>query len=177
MNKNEEDYLVASIKQTLWRLGIFIAMLIVFALTSCKTTEYVPVEVVKVEKVTVKDTIVQKDTIREEKETIIREASKSDSALLAKLGLQLSESNKIILVLQDKLKEASHNQKESHSDTIYRYEEKPVPYPVEKKVERELTWWQQTQIHGFRIALLVAALFVVWKKRKTILNWIKKIVS
>lgn len=173
----DPDEAVANIKQILWRLGTFIAMLIVFALTSCKTTEYVPVEVVKVEKETVKDTIIQKDTIREEKETVIREASKGDSALLAKLGLQLSESNKIILVLQDKLKETSHNQKESHSDTIYRYEEEPVPYPVEKKVEKELSWWQKTQMRGFWLLLLIALLALGWKYRKKIKAFIKCLIG
>jgi hypothetical protein len=41
---------------------------------------------------------------------------------------------------------------------VYREIEVPTPYPVEVKVPRELTWWQQTKMKGFWILLALLAL-------------------
>jgi hypothetical protein len=43
----------------------------------------------------------------------------------------------------------------------------PVPYPVEKQVPAELTWWQQTRLHLADIMLYllaVVAIFYVGRK-------------
>lgn len=50
----------------------------------------------------------------------------------------------------------------------------PVPYPIEKKVkvEKPLTWWQQTRLHLANITLYLLAIFAgikLWKYRKKIL--------
>lgn len=50
----------------------------------------------------------------------------------------------------------------------------PVPYPVEKivKVEKPLTWWQQTRLHLANITLYLLAIFAgfkLWQYRKKIL--------
>jgi len=55
-------------------------------------------------------------------------------------------------------------------DTLYQHktDSVPVPYPVEKLVERELTWWQQTRIHLGEALLALAgiavAVFVIRRK-------------
>ena len=55
-------------------------------------------------------------------------------------------------------------------DTLYQHktDSVPVPYPVEKLVERELSWWQQTRIHLANIMLWLlgigGVLFVIKKK-------------
>ena len=55
-------------------------------------------------------------------------------------------------------------------DTLYQHktDSVPVPYPVEKLVERELTWWQQTRIHLANIMLWLlgigGVLFIIKKK-------------
>ena len=55
-------------------------------------------------------------------------------------------------------------------DTLYQHktDSVPVPYPVEKLVERKLTWWQQTRLHLANIMLWLlgigGALFILKKK-------------
>ena len=55
-------------------------------------------------------------------------------------------------------------------DTLYQHktDSVPVPYPVEKLVERELTWWQQTRMHLGEALLALAgiavAVFVIRRK-------------
>ena len=48
-------------------------------------------------------------------------------------------------------------------DTLYQHktDSVPVPYPVEKLVERELTWWQQTRMHLGEALLAIAGIAVV----------------
>lgn len=53
-------------------------------------------------------------------------------------------------------------------DTLYRarIDSIPVPYPVEKLVPRQLTWWQRTRIHLANIVLLVLLFYAgtrLWK--------------
>ncbi len=45
-----------------------------------------------------------------------------------------------------------------------------------KYVEKELTWWQKTQMYGFRCMLLFAILYFLWKYRKTIWTWIRRFI-
>ena len=55
-------------------------------------------------------------------------------------------------------------------DTLYQHktDSVPVPYPVEKLVERDLSWWQQTRMHLGEALLALAgiavAVFVVRRK-------------
>ena len=48
-------------------------------------------------------------------------------------------------------------------DTLYQHktDSVPVPYPVEKLVERELTWWQQTRMHLGEALLAIGGIAVV----------------
>ena len=48
-------------------------------------------------------------------------------------------------------------------DTLYQatHDTIPQPYPVEKLVERELTWWQQTRMHLGEALLALAGIAVV----------------
>ena len=41
------------------------------------------------------------------------------------------------------------------------------------EVERELTWWQQAQIKGFRVLALIALALVVWKFRRPLMALLK----
>ena len=55
-------------------------------------------------------------------------------------------------------------------DTLYQHktDSVPVPYPVEKLVECELSWWQQTRLHLANIMLWLlgigGVLFILKKK-------------
>lgn len=48
-------------------------------------------------------------------------------------------------------------------DTLYQatHDTIPQPYPVEKLVERELSWWQQTRLHLANIMLWLLGIGVV----------------
>ena len=45
-----------------------------------------------------------------------------------------------------------------------------------KYVEKELTWWQQTEIYGFRVLAALLVIGLVWKYRKAIMTFIRKII-
>lgn len=62
---------------------------------------------------------------------------------------------------------------ERNDSIVYKYKDRTVYETVEVEVERELSWWQQTQIYGFWVALLV----IVITYRKGIWSIIKRIAS
>ena len=156
------------------RRGIVCAVLAGMALLPLLTgcgTQYVPVETVVTEYVHSTDTVHEKDTVMRDMQTVVREASPADSAMLAQLGLEIRENQRIILVLRKELERQSHEKQESHTDTVYRDRETQVPYPVERRLSR----WEAFCIDygkitlGTSIAAAVAAavLIVLWIRRKT----------
>ena len=117
---------------------IISAFLLLFA--SCTTTKVVTVEKVKID--TTYITKWQRDSVWLHDSTIVRE--KGDTVLVEKWHTKYKE-------------------KQVH-DTLYksRVDSIPVPYPVEKMVERELTWWQQTRLHIANIILCLLGVAAVW---------------
>ena len=117
---------------------IISAFLLLFA--SCTTTKVVTVEKVKID--TTYITKWQRDSVWLHDSTIVRE--KGDTVLVEKWHTKYKE-------------------KQVH-DTIYksRVDSIPVPYPVEKLVEKELTWWQQTRLHIANIILCLLGAAAVW---------------
>lgn len=69
----------------------------------------------------------------------------------------------------------------ARADTVYRSRTDtiPVPYEVAKTVEaaRPLTWWQRTQIYGFRVIAAAALLYLGWRHRKGIVSLVGGILS
>ena len=113
-------------------------------LTGCTTTKYVPVETVRTD--TMKVTKYERDSIYIHDSTIVRE--KGDTMLIEKWHTRWRD-------------------RWMH-DTVYqsRVDSVPKPYPVEKRVPAELTWWQQTRLHLANIllyALLVIGIFYLGK--------------
>ena len=113
-------------------------------LTGCTTTKYVPVETVRTD--TLKVTKYERDSIYIHDSTIVRE--KGDTMLIEKWHTRWRD-------------------RWMH-DTVYqsRVDSIPKPYPVEKRVPAELTWWQQTRLHLANIllyALLVIGIFYLGK--------------
>lgn len=45
-----------------------------------------------------------------------------------------------------------------------------------KYVEKELTWWQQTEIYGFRVLAALLVVVVIWKFRNPIMSFIRKLI-
>ena len=117
-------------------------------LTGCTTTKYVPVETVRTD--TLKVTKYERDSIYIHDSTIVRE--KGDTMLIEKWHTRWRD-------------------RWMH-DTVYqsRVDSIPKPYPVEKRVPAELTWWQQTLLHLANILLYVLLAFGVIKLGKFLLS-------
>lgn len=143
--------------------SLFACFVLLFS--GCQSVKYVPVETVRMEKESKTDTIIQKDTVRSEKETIIREARPEDSLMMAKLGIRLRENERLLILLQKEMSEQKSNAYESHRDTVLKTDSVAVPYPVEK----ELSWWQRQKIaFGEWVfgVMAVLLLVVIIRKRK-----------
>lgn len=117
-------------------------------LTGCTTTKYVPVETVRID--TMKVTKYERDSIYIHDSTIVRE--KGDTMLIEKWHTRWRD-------------------RWMH-DTVYqsRVDSVPKPYPVEKRVPAELTWWQQTRLHLANILLYALLAFGVIKLAKFLLS-------
>lgn len=117
-------------------------------LTGCTTTKYVPVETVRID--TLKVTKYERDSIYIHDSTIVRE--KGDTMLIEKWHTRWRD-------------------RWMH-DTVYqsRVDSIPKPYPVEKRVPAELTWWQQTRLHLANILLYALLVFGVIKLGKFLLS-------
>lgn len=115
---------------------VVIMFLVVLLLFSCKSIQYVPVETVRTEYKTKTDTVKMSDTIRTEKETILREARPEDSAMIVKLGIKLQDNERLLILLRNQLTESNSKQYESHTDTIIKTDSIQVPYPVPAQLSR-----------------------------------------
>jgi hypothetical protein len=145
-------------------VGVIIGIVLCALFGSCTTTKYVPVTETRTEHHWHTDSVRQRDSTHTERETVIREL---DSAAMARYGIQMESNQRGWLVLQremeNRLRELEHMtaQRDTVRDSI------PVPYPVEKQVPAELTWWQQTRLHLADIMLYllaVVAIFYVGRK-------------
>ena len=122
-------------------LAIIAMVIICLLFGSCKSVEYVFVPQTHTDTLIV--TKVQRDSIYINDSTVITE--KGDTVTIEKWHTKYVE------------KQVHDTTYVSKTDTI------PQPYPVEKEVPAELTWWQQTRIHLANIllwALLIVG--VVW---------------
>lgn len=138
-------------------------LFLVFGLVGCKTV-YVPVESVHEYVHHQTDTIEKTDTVTNTKETIIREASKADSALLAKYGIRLKENERLLLFLQKELEQEKSREIEHHTDTVIKVDSVQVPYPVEKKVP----FWEKVKTGsvGFVSAIVLGGGVALWIRRR-----------
>lgn len=121
-------------------LGL-IACLLITMCSSCTTTKYVTVPEYHTDTVMVNK--VQKDSVFLHDSTYVYE--KGDTFYMERWHTKYV------------LKELHDTTYISKRDTI------PAPYPVEKEVPDELTWWQQTRLHIANILLyLLAICGVIW---------------
>ena len=128
--------------------ALVVGMLICLLFGSCKSVEYVFVPQTHTDTLIV--TKVQHDSIYINDSTVITE--KGDTVTIEKWHTKYVE------------KQIHDTTYVSKTDTI------PKPYPVEKEVPAELTWWQQTRLHIANI--LMWALLIVcgwWFVKKFIL--------
>lgn len=120
--------------------NLCLVILVALLLVGCKTKE----RVVTVEKVRNDTTYImkhQRDSVWLHDSIHVTE--KGDTIRIEKWHTKYVEK-----ATHDTLYQATH-------DTI------PQPYPVEKLVERELSWWQQTRMHLGEALLAIAGIAVV----------------
>lgn len=136
---------------------------IVWLLFGCKSVQYIPVETVSTERVTVHDTIKQSDSTKTQANTIIREARPEDSVMIAQLGIKLKRNERLLILLQKELQEHKSNRQESHTKDSVRVDSVQVPVPVECK----LTKWETFCIDygkvmvGSTIVLLLMFIYII----------------
>lgn len=102
-------------------------------LTACTTTKVVTVERVRTD--TLRITKQQRDSIYLHDSTYIRE--KGDTLLIERWHTQYRERLRIDTMYQSKV------------DSV------PVAYPVTEYVEKQLSWWQRTQMYAGDALLLL----------------------
>ena len=124
------------------RLIVCIASAIV--LTGCKSVEVVEVERVNHDTLymskLIHDSVIVTDSV------VLKE--KGDTVWFEKWHTQWRER-----IVRDTV----HHH---HLDSV------PVPYPVEKPVEKQLTWWQKTQMYaGDALLTFTPAIFILWLLR------------
>ena len=143
-----------------WYSLVGIILIVILCLLFCGcSTQYVPIETVRTEYQNHTDTIRQTDSIFREKETIIREA---DSATIAKLGLQLKNNEKAILILKRELERQVNKESEHRVDTVIKTDTIRVPYPVERKLSN----WEKFKIDigGIITFVLVVVVIIIMLK-------------
>lgn len=141
-------------------IGCIIAFFIGCSMSSC-ATKVVTVPEYHTQYVNHTDTFLRVDSVVHNTNTIIREANKDDSLMLAKYGIKLKENERVMLLLQSELEKAIQHQSEVRTDTFVKTDSISVPYPVEKP----LTWWQRTKIrfgeYVLGLLLVITVLLVV----------------
>ena len=143
----------------------------VVLLTACKTTERV---------VTVPeihdyhhwhtDSVKHTDSVFIDRQTTIMQL---DSAAMAAYGIRLKDAERAWLVKTQELEKVLSQISQTKADTIHERDSIPVPYPVEviREVEKNLSWWQKTRMHGgdALMALLgIGGIYGLWRVRRKI---------
>lgn len=128
--------------------------LLAYLLCGC-STKYVAVPEYHYESHHSVDTIIQRDSVMKENNTIIREA---DSTMLLELGIRLKDGERAILVLRREVERLLSQQRETVHDTVVKVDSIRVPYPIEK----QLTRWESLKMEagGYLLVLLIVLVVV-----------------
>lgn len=117
-----------------------VLFLLPLLLMGCRSVQYVPVVTTQTD--TLMITKHERDSIWLQDSTHVHEYQRHDTLYME---VQKWRTKYIERQTHDTIYQATH-------DTI------PQPYPVEVKVEKNLTWWQQLRIHlGNALLILMAA--------------------
>lgn len=160
--KEKRNNIDRIITEWFWRCVIVSGIVcMLYCMMSCKGTA----QIVEVEKVTVRsDTTyierLQRDSLYLHDSIYVKEAVKGDTV---RVEVERWHTRYIERIARD---------------TIYKHSTDSVRVPVvtekivEKKVERNLSWWEQTRIYGFYLLLIV----IVAIYRKQIWSLLKKFI-
>jgi hypothetical protein len=144
---DQQDQMAAGCFRAVAIIVAFIVAMIVCSLfTSCKSIEYVPI-------------------IEHHTDTLIKTNVQRDSVYVHD---SVTITQKGDTVLMDRW-HTKYVEREVHDTTyVSKIDSIPTPYPVEVKVEKQLTWWQQTRLHLANILLWLLAIAAVYY----IIKWI-----
>lgn len=131
-------------------LCVAVVLVVVFAFSSCTTTKFVEVE--KVVKDTTYITKQQRDSVWLHDSVFV--ALTGDTVRIEKWHTKFVERLR--------------------TDTVYRsrIDSVPVPYPVEKYIEKKLSWWQKAKMNlglAFIGLLVAAAAYGIYRLRRMFL--------
>lgn len=145
-----------------------IVLAILSSIVGCSTpkTVYVPLPVTDSISESHHDSKTERDSVIKEKTVIVQVADSAMLARLSAMGVQLDESKQYIMVLEKELERKISEMYSAKSDTMTRYKEIPVPYPVVVPVEKELTKWQKFQMKGFWWLAVGLVGYVLFRTRK-----------
>jgi hypothetical protein len=129
-------------------VAFIIAMIVCSLFSSCKSVEYVPV--IEHHTDTLIKTNVQRDSVYVHDSVTVTQ--KGDTVLMDRWHTKYVE------------KQVRDTTYVSKIDSI------PKPYPVEVKVEKQLTWWQQTRLYLANILLWLVGILSAYY----IIRWIFK---
>lgn len=149
-------------------LYLVLALIACMLLCSCKT-KYIPVETIREVYINNTDTFIQHDTTKTEINTILREARPEDSAMIANLGIRLQNNERLLILMQNQLKEASKEKYIHKIDTFIKTDSVDIPYPV----ERTLSKWEQIKMDYGSFALggtLIAVILLILQ----LVRWIRR---
>ena len=134
---NEDDKRLLVTGGCLSHVIIFIVgfLLAVLLLGSCTTTEYVTVPEVHTDTLMV--TQHSRDSIYVHDSTFVE--VKGDTTLIERWHTAWRER-------------IAHD-----TSFVVRVDSVPMPYPVEKKIEKQLSWWQKTQMYAGDVLLVLLA--------------------
>ena len=145
-------------------IAFIVLLCLVLSMVSCKGTEYVTIPQQHTEHHWHTDSIIKRDSVVKESKTTVMQL---DSAAMAKYGIQLKNAERAWLVKSEEMERTIEEllSRSEHKDTVR--DSIPVPYPVEKQVPADMTWWQQTRIKIANVMIYLAILiFVVWLAKK-----------
>jgi hypothetical protein len=129
-------------------VAFIIAMIVCSLFSSCKSVEYVPV-------------------IEHHTDTLIKTNVQRDSVYVHD---SVTVTQKGDTVLMDRW-HTKYVEKQVHDTTyVSKIDSIPTPYPVEVKVEKQLTWWRQTRLHLANILLWLVGILSAYY----IIRWIFK---
>lgn len=136
------------------------AILAILLLTACTTTRTVTVPEVHTVTVHQRDTVFKTDVIKENHNTIVREA---DSAMMAQYGIRIGKLEKAYLINQTNDRQQTSNKDRILYRDSFVHDSIPAPYPKVEYKEKKLSALQKGFMLMGKATFLLIYLLIVFK--------------
>ena len=144
-SSDDEKIMRARCRSFLSFAAAFLLLILLCLLCGCGSTRVVTVDTVRTDTTYISRQ--QRDSIWLHDSIYMKEYQQGDT----------------IYVLRDRWHTKYVEKQVRDTTYIHRTDSVPVPYPVEVKVPRELTWWQRIRIYAGGIALSLLGIWLVVK--------------